>query len=139
MNSRRELTWFAISLTGVVLLLGLASPSVYASCGDYLRLPQRSMAMAGSVDGIAAPLAQHRPSPAHRVPCHGPNCSGQQSQPPMVPLALPGPQPERWGSTTAGLELPTPSPAPFAREIAVAHPIDRSFRIERPPRPLNRA
>jgi hypothetical protein len=76
--------------------------------------------------------APHR-SPAKK-PCSGPNCSGHPGHFPAVPVVVSSQATEHWLWLIAAPLVPEAGNGTILRDRSVDRPIDRSFRIEHPPR-----
>ncbi|MBV9125569.1 MAG: hypothetical protein JO112_19645 [Planctomycetes bacterium] len=122
-------------MTGLVLAISaglFVLPSLArGSCGDYvLRNGVASQpGMVHSSSDSSQPRPDHRP-----CPCRGPNCSQGPRQVPLSPVSsAPAPDDE------CAFLLASPV-LPLARESisrpgqSSLHPLNHSFRIERPPR-----
>jgi hypothetical protein len=108
-----------------VLAWGLLAPvPVFAGCGDYVSvgnqnghessegMPPSDAVAPNTSEPSTTPCPcrgrQQDPSPEHRGPCRGPECSGT---PPATPVSAPTaePPPRDWAAALAGV-IPTNSP-----------------------------
>jgi hypothetical protein len=103
-----------------------------AGCGDHVTILNGS-SQSDHQAGRADPSDQSGPS---RLPCQGPNCSGEplHHQAPLAPVTTVTPQGKEIVQTLLGPSGDNGLPSLLDRDFSTAHPIRRASSVFHPPR-----